>query len=281
MSDDELAGRLAALVAMSSGDGRLDTLIRLTCGRALTLQPLPTEVDLIDECSEGESVVTAFAEQFAVDVSGIGANQRTQLLSTLGDNAFRTVVAIFIADFVPRVWAGCEALDLGRPGNGTAVEWDHETDPTKALLKGFVPAVARLRAIDPVTTEIVRLRGATQHNCRLCKSRREGNALDAGGSEDLYSQIEGYESADSLTEAQKAALRYTDALIWEPSAIGADIAAGVWTHFSQDEAWELTLDVMRNACNKIMVSLGADAPRVEEGTELFHVDADGQTVSAG
>jgi hypothetical protein len=55
----------------------------------------------------------------------------------------------------------------------------------------------------------------------------------------------------------------------------------VWTHFTQDEAWELTLDVMRNACNKIMVSLGADAPRVEEGTELFHVDADGQTVSAG
>ena len=280
MSDDELAGRLAALVAMSSGDGRLDTLIRLTCGRALTLQPLPTEVDLIAEGSEGESVVTAFAEQFAVDVSGIGANQRTQLLSTLGDNAFRTVVAIFIADFVPRVWAGCEALDLGRPGNGTAVEWDHETDPTKALLKGFVPAVARLRAIDPVTTEIVRLRGATQHNCRLCKSRREGNALAAGGSEELYSQIEGYECADSLTEAQKVALRYTDALIWEPSAIGADIAAGVRKHFSQDEAWELTLDVMRNACNKIMVSLGADAPRVEEGTELFHVDADGQTVSA-
>lgn len=267
---------------MSSGDERLDTLIRLTCGRALSLPPLPTEVDLIDETSEGESVVTAFAEQFAVDVSGIGANQRTQLLSTLGDNAFRTVVAIFIADFVPRVWAGCEALDLGRPGNGTAaVEWDHETDPTKALLKGFLPAVARLRAIDPVTTEIVRLRGAAQHNCRLCKSRREGNALDVGGSEDLYSQIEGYESADSLTDAQKAALRYSDALIWEPSAIGADIAAGVWTHFSQDQAWELTLDVMRNACNKIMVALGADAPRVSQGTERFLVDADGRTVSAG
>jgi hypothetical protein len=37
---------------------------------------------------------------------------------------------------------------------------------------------------------------------------------------------------------------------------------------------------MRNACNKIMVSLGADAPQVSEGTELFMVEADGQTVVA-
>jgi hypothetical protein len=37
---------------------------------------------------------------------------------------------------------------------------------------------------------------------------------------------------------------------------------------------------MRNACNKIMVSLGADAPRVQEGTEWFLIDEGGQTVFA-
>jgi alkylhydroperoxidase family enzyme len=275
-----VADRLAGLVAMSSGDGRLDTLIRLTCGRALSLPPLPTEVDLLDAHTVGESVVAAFAEQFAIDVSGIGANQRKQLLATLGDNAFRAVTAIFIADFVPRVLAGFNALALGEPGNGGEVVWDHETDPTKALLKGFVPAVARLRAIDPVTTEVVRLRGAVQHNCRLCKSRREGNALDAGGSESLYAEIEHYETSDHLSDRQKAALRYVDALIWSPSRIGPEVAAGVRTNFSEEAALELTLDVMRNACNKIMVSLGADAPRVEEGTEWFRVDAEGKTVFA-
>ena len=101
---------------MSSGDARLDTLIRLTCGRALSLPPLPMEVDLIDGTSEAESVVAAFAEQFAVDVSGIGDNQRKQLLSALGDNAFRTVVAIFVADFVPRVWAGFGSARAGQAG---------------------------------------------------------------------------------------------------------------------------------------------------------------------
>ena len=276
-----LADRVAALVAMSTGDGRLDTLTRMTCGRALSLDPLPMELDWDEGVSEPESVVAAFTEQFAVDVSGIGANQRKQLASALGDNVFRTVVMIFVADFVPRVWAGLDAFGLGKPGNGGDVAWDHEADPIDALLNGFVPAVARLRGLDPVTTEVVRLRGAAQHNCRLCQSRRETNALDAGGSEDLYGHIEEFEAADGLTDAQKAALRYVDALIWSPSKIDAAVAAGVKENFSEDQALELTWDVMRNACNKIMVSLGVDAPLVEEGTELFLVDADGQTVSAG
>jgi alkylhydroperoxidase family enzyme len=265
---------------MSSGDTRLDTLVRLTCGRALSLPPLPTEVDLVDGQSDGDSVVAAFAEQFAIDVSGIGAHQRKQLLSALGEKAFRTVVAIFVADFVPRVWAGLDAIGLGKAGNGGTPDWDRDADPIDALLNGFVPAVARLRTLDPVTTEVVRLRGAVQHNCRLCKSRREGHALDAGGSESLYAEIEDYESAEQLSDRHKAALRYVDALIWSPSRIDAEEAAGVRTHFSEEAALELTLDVMRNACNKIMVSLGADAPQVSEGTELFLVEADGQTVVA-
>lgn len=265
---------------MSSGDSQRDTLIRLTCGRALSLPPLAVDVDLADESTEADRVVAAFAEQFATDVSGIGDNQRKRLLETLGDNAFRTVVAIFVADFVPRLWAGCEALGLGRPGYVKVVEWDHESDPVDALLNGFAPAVARLRGLDPVTTEIVRLRGATQHNCRLCKSLRDGDALDSGGSEEMYTQIERYDSAEGLSDAQKAALRYVDALIWSPANIDAEVAAGVRRHFSEKQAFELTLDVMRNACNKIAVSLGADAARVASGTERYSIGDDGQPVYA-
>jgi alkylhydroperoxidase family enzyme len=270
--------RLAGLVAMSSGDTRLDTVIRLTCGRALSLPPLPSELDLVDGTSDSEEVVAAFAEQFAVDVTGIGENQRAQFVAALGKDAFRVVVAIFIADFVPRVWAGLDALGMGKPGNGGTPDWDHDTDPTGALLNDFVPAVARLRALDPVTTEVVRLRGAAQHNCRLCKSRRDGSALEAGGSESLYGDIETFEASERLSDRQKAALRYVDALIWTPSNIASDVRAGVREHFTEEQAFELTLDVMRNACNKIMVAMGVDAPQVSEGTELFRIDAEGQTV---
>lgn len=280
MGNENLAERIGGLVAMSSGDGRIDTLMRLTCARALSLPPLPMEVDLIDGAAEHEPLVCAFTEQFATDVSGINDNQRKLLATALGDNVFRTVVMMFIADFVPRVWTGFEALGLRRHGNGGDVTWDHDSDPTDALLNGFLPAVARLKGLDPVTTEVVRLRGAAAHNCRLCKSRRETNALDEGGSEDLYSEIEQYESSEKLTDAHKAALQFVDAMIWTPSEIGPELAGRVRKHFSEDQAFELTLDIMRNAANKIMVSLGVDAPLVTDGTELFSVDEEGQTVSA-
>ena len=55
---------------------------------------------------------------------------------------------------------------------------------------------------------------------------------------------------------------------------GADLL----THFSRDEAVEVTLDMMRNACNKIAVALAADIPRVERGTERYLLGADGQPV---
>ena len=51
------------------------------------------------------------------------------------------------------------------------------------------------------------------------------------------------------------------------------------THFTEAEAFELTVDVMRNAANKIMPSRWAPMRRrVQQGTERFLVDEDGQTV---
>ena len=77
-------------------------------------------------------------------------------------------------------------------------------------------------------------------------------------------------------EAQE--LRFVDALIWTPSRIPADAAEGVRWYFTDVEALELTLDIMRNATNKIAVALAADAPRVPEGTERYLLGADGQPV---
>jgi alkylhydroperoxidase family enzyme len=199
----------------------------------------------------------------------------------MGDSAFGVVVSMYIADFVPRVRAGLEALGIGseylRWVRGS-LEWDHASDQSDVVFNEFLPAVGRMRALDPITSELVRLRGAAQHNCRLCKSRRESTALDAGGSETLYDEIERFESSALLDVRVKAALRYTDALIWSPAHLVADDVAEVRARFSEAEAIEITFDVMRNAANKVMVSLGADAPRVEHGTERYLLDADGQTV---
>jgi alkylhydroperoxidase family enzyme len=270
--DRELYGVLTRLIALSpTGDESLNALVRVTCAGALSLPPLPYEGEPTDD-----PVVADFAEQFAVDVSSLSAEQRSALTAALRAKTFGVVALTFVADYVPRVKAGLAALGL--PPIPDPDAWDHDGEPVELLLNGFAPMVGARRALDAVTTEVVRLRGAVQHNCRLCKSLREGAALDAGGSEALYEDIERYETSVLFDERQKAALRYVDALIWAPSRIGADVASGVRAHFDEPEALELTLDVMRNATNKIAVALAADTPRVDVGTERYLLGVDGQPV---
>ena len=241
-----------------AADG-IDTLLgQLASASALGTQP---------------EAVIEFGEQFGVDVSQITDEQRAALFAALGKSTYPVVVRMYLADFLPRVRSGLTALGL------PVWEADEsDTDPLDVLFNGFLPSVAKLRALDPVTTEVVRLRGARAHDCRLCKSLRDSTALDAGGSESLYDDVDRYESSGLLTDAHKAALRYVDALIWSPSRIDAGIAADVRAHFTAEQARELTLDVMRNACNKIAVALKADAPHVEQGTERYLIGADGQPV---
>ncbi len=279
MYTDDLDACLTRLVEQSPpGWQRRMALIRGTCADALSLPALPAEMAVAEAESDAESAVVEFADQFSIDVSAISDDRRARLGAALGTATFPAVLQMFIADFLPRVRAGYDALGLPLDWFPDRPRWNPSADASDIVFNHLLPGVARLRGLDPVTTEVVRLRGARAHNCRLCKSLREGAALDAGGSETLYGDIERFEDSRQLGDAHKAALRYTDALIWTPTGVEHDIAAGVLEHFSPAQARELTLDVMRNASNKIAVALKADAPRVEQGTERYRIDADGQPV---
>lgn len=260
---------LTHLVAVSPPKlADVNAAVREVCALTLGLPPLPAET----RGGAVDPMVTEFAEQFSIDVTGINNAQRAAFSDLLGPDVFTVATLIYVADFVPRMRAGLAALGVDW-GTGDVV-WDHQTHPADYVLDTFVPAVGRMRALDPVTSEIVRLRGARQHNCRLCKSLRESAALEAGATESDYDAIDDFENS-GLSDRHKAALRYVDALIWSPARVSGD---ELREHFSQDEAIELTLDVMRNACNKVAVALGADAARVDEGTEEYRLGADGQPI---
>jgi alkylhydroperoxidase family enzyme len=276
---DEIDTWLNQLVEQSPArQQRLVGLIRSTCAGALALPALPAELAAAQPESEIESIVVDFAEQFSIDVSTITDTQRASLTGALGQGAFGAVIQMYIADFLPRVRAGLTALDLPVDWIPAEPPWNADIDVADVVFNRLLPGIARLRSLDPVTTEVVRLRGAGAHNCRLCKSLRDSTALDAGGSEGLYDDIQRYEDSELLSSGHRAALRYVDALIWSPSAITSDVASGVRAHFSVEQARELTLDVLRNASNKIAVALRADEPRVEHGTARYYIDADGQPV---
>ena len=200
-------------------------------------------------------MVAEFAEQFSIDVSMVTDTQCAALTGALGREAFGAVLQMYVADFLPRVRAGLTALGLPVELISSEPRWDSDTDASDVVFNHLLPGIARLRTLDPVTTEVVRLRGAVAHDCRLCKSLRDSTALGAGGSESLYDDIEIYEESGLLSDGHKAALRYVDALVWSPAHITPEIAGGVRKYFTANQARELTLDVMRNASNKIAVAL--------------------------
>jgi alkylhydroperoxidase family enzyme len=276
---DEIDTWLSRLTWQSpAGQQRLVGLIRTTCAGVVSLPALPSELTVAQAESDAETVVVDFGEQFSIDVSAVTDAHRSALTGALGRDAFGAVVQMYVADFLPRVAAGLTALQQPVDWLPDQPRWDAGIDASDVVFNRLLPGIARLRSLDPVTTEVVRLRGAVAHNCRLCKSLRDSAALDSGGSESLYGDIERYEDSRSLSDGHKAALRYADALIWSPSHIEPAVAADVLQHFSPVQARELTLDVMRNASNKIAVALKADAPRVEQGTALYYIDADGEPV---
>ena len=213
--------------------------------------------------------VQAFAGQFAVDVSQIDDGLRAGFLEATGPAAFTVVQAIYVDDFWPRVPAV-----LGAAGPDVAPT-DAELWP---LLEEFMRAVARLDALDPLLTELVRLRGARQHDCRLCKSRRSVAAIKQGADETTFDAIDRYADSD-LPDRAKAALALTDAVIWTPYAVPPEVTEAAYEHLTPEQVTEVVLDVTRNAANKIAVALGADAATVTHGVELFTTDADGNVSS--
>jgi hypothetical protein len=233
--------------------------------------------------TEDERACLGFTEQFVIDVAGIDAQLRLPLESALGPAGMLDfVVALFALDYGRRVTMVLDQLfpDEVAPGSGGVAEGrgPEGGSPGVMVLLGAFDQLSRtialLDSLDPVTTELVRLRGARQHNCRLCQSTRSARALDAGADEALFDATERYEASD-LAECQKVALRLTDAVITQPGSVDGVLAAQVHQWFTPPQVVELVMDVMRNSGQKIAVAMAADDPHLTTGIERFEITANG------
>lgn len=266
----DAADVLDALVAHSPLEPRLGGLVRATTARVHDLAPLPG-ADPTPPITAREHAITAFARQFATDVSAISDDQRAAFLAAAGDATFAIVQAIYVADFVPRVDAVLGALFGAAPGGGPAQAGDLtvvDAGTTWATIEEFLRVVHNHHGLDDVLSEVVRLRGAHSHDCRRCKTLRSRAALLAGATEATF------EAADP-DDRTRAALDLTDAIIWHPARIDDDLIGRARSQFTDAEIVELVLDVMRNAANKIAVALAADAPTVTEGVDVYEIDEAG------
>ncbi len=205
----------------------------------------------------------AFAEQMVVDVASMTTEVRTAGLAELGAGAPAFVLAVWTEDMMIRAGVAWREM-FGEEWRLTATS--AETDPWVAHER-FLIEVAKLAALDPVTSELVRLRGARAHDCRLCQSRRSVSAIDLAGGSELFDDSD----PSSISDAQALALQVVDAFVWEPIQWPPGLGEEVMDALGPAAATELTLDIVRNAANKIAVAFDADDPQVETGVEYYDI----------
>jgi alkylhydroperoxidase family enzyme len=232
----------------------------------------------IPDLTAAESVTLEMTEQFTMDVGSVTPDLRRRFLEQVGKEAMTVVGIVFVMDFVPRTRT---ALDVLVPSSPSAVD-DHpvtavgDTGLWDALVS-FARIVPRLDTLDPVTTELIRLRGARQHRCRLCQSLRSRPALLAGADDATFAAVDHFDTSD-LPPDQRAAIAFTDAMIWTPGTIDPEVTEALVAVTTPAQRVELVLDVTRNALNKVAVAMGADAPHVDEGIEIYDIDGNGDPV---
>lgn len=102
---------------------------------------------------------------------------------------------------------------------------------TKAWMETFVEGV-----VEHELKELCRVYVTKTVDCGYCAAQR---SQDASVEEDHYSDLLSYATSDRYTEREKAALAYTDAIVWD-SRLATD---EVWTrldeHFTPEELVEL------------------------------------------
>lgn len=277
----EAATAFDRLCNRSPLDAGATAAIRNACAGVLRIAPLggPSGMAVSDAAgpdvaaSDGFGAMVAMAEQFSVDVSSVDDRMRNRLFAACGDDAFAVVLTVYVADMAPRVRAVLDRLFAASDESVADDPGPVEPAEMWAAIEDFLRVVHRLDRLDPVMSELVRLRGARQHDCRLCKSLRSRPALAAGATEATFDAID--DGPSGLSAPQRTAIALTDAIIWQPGDLADELVDDVRRHFAPDQAVELVLDVMRNAANKIAVAFGADDPHVTEGVEIYEIDHDG------
>jgi alkylhydroperoxidase family enzyme len=117
--------------------------------------------------------------------------------------------------------------------------------------------------------EVARMRNARVTECGFCRNVRFDKAVAEGLGEAVVDDItDGYATSDKLTDAEKAVLKFTDALIHDPELLTGDAKAALQRHLTPAQIAELGLGVtLFLALAKALITMGLE-PEVMDRTVL-------------
>ena len=233
-----------------------------------------------DAFDDKQKAALALTEQFVIDVTGVLSGPLAASAGALGAEIGPFVQGLYLLDVGQRVDVVLSAL-LGDTVTTDSWAWgatgEIPSDPMTAIM-AMLAAVGRLQVVDPITKELIRLRGARLHECRRCQSVRSVAALNAGANDDLLNATDPA-SIGKLSTGTIAALDLVDAMFVGPPSIDQELFGRLTQSYDREELVEIVSYLMRNACNKIPVAFGVDDAIVDEGFEYQLIDASGETVT--
>lgn len=119
--------------------------------------------------------------------------------------------------------------------------------PETQAIRSHVPAVVKSFSqawqdtfvngvVDHALKELCRVYVTKTVDCGYCAAQR---SVDAGTPEDHYDDLLQFEKSDVYSDREKAALRYTDAIVWNADFADEDMWAELHEHFTEPELVEL------------------------------------------
>jgi AhpD family alkylhydroperoxidase len=127
-------------------------------------------------------------------------------------------------------------------------------DVAPELYRAFVHTEQSIRKgpLDPAVRELVKIRASQMNGCLFCIDMHTHEALDLGESPDRIYQLVAWRESSLFTEAERAALAYTEAATELPSGVSDEVWNAVASAFKPEEVAYLVGQVaMINAWNRI------------------------------
>jgi AhpD family alkylhydroperoxidase len=150
-----------------------------------------------------------------------------------------------------------------------------------SLRPGFAKAVGTYDAavwnstLDWRLHELVRMRIAQINECTVCLSWRTPQALEAGVTDELLTNVHNAGALDDYTDAERVAIEYAAQFCTQSARIDDALLARLHEHFDDGEIVELTLVIAKYlAFGRFMQVLGLDQ------TCTLHFDDTGTVVAA-
>jgi alkylhydroperoxidase family enzyme len=119
--------------------------------------------------------------------------------------------------------------------------------PESQAVRAHVPAVLKAFSsawmdtfvtgvVDHQLKELCRVYVTKTVECGYCAAQR---SVDAGVTEDRYDDLLMFQNSDQYTEREKAALAYTDAIVWDSNLATDELWDNLHAHFTPAELTEL------------------------------------------